>query len=188
MKPALIQLPARFQSDGENSVTILVESLGHNKGFLANERFPRGILEKQSDRPLAWSYCPGIAAELDVPRPAYDDERWTPVADLSTSLDDDVVWARTRFTLDLPPHVYAPIGLRFEGVADKAHIYLNGVLVARDWSIGPQRMFYLPEGVLNTHGDNVLVLLLWRRGAKPAAGTVELVTYTVEANNFVNIL
>jgi hypothetical protein len=186
--PEQVALPAARQREGENVLTILVDSLGHNKGFLENARYPRGILSVEADRTLAWSVRTGVAEEATVPLPAFDDSAWAQAADLGKTPSDDVLWARTRFTLDLPQHAFAPLGLHVEGVADKADIYLNGVLVARDWSVGPQRLFYLPEGVLDTHGDNILALLLWRRGGKPAAGKIELQTYTVEANNFVNVL
>ena len=186
--PTPVPLPVEAQSDGENVLMVLVESLGRNKGFLENARLPRGILGVQADRPLAWSVRGGVAGEKDVPQDDFDDSAWAEAADLGRASAGDLIWARTHFTLDLPERVFAPVGLHVEGVADKAHIYLNGVLVARDWSVCPQRRFYLPEGVLNTHGPNVLVLLLWRRGGQPAAGKIELQTYTVEANNFVNIL
>jgi len=188
VEPVSVALPATLQRKGDNAIVVLVESLGHNKGFLGNERLPRGMLAVDADRPLAWSVRAGVAGEGDVPSAAFDDSGWTGVADLSGAPADDVLWARTRFTLDLPADAYAPIGLRFDGVADKAHIYLNGVLLGRDWSVSKQRVFYLPEGVLNTHGENTLALLLWRRGGKPAAGTVALETYTVEANNHINVL
>jgi hypothetical protein len=141
-----------------------------------------------ADRPLAWSVQAGVAGEADVPALGFNDSAWAAAADLGSGPADDVVWARTHFALDLPEHVFAPLGLHVDGVADKAHIYLNGVLVARDWSISKQRMFYLPEGILNPHGDNMLALLLWRRGGKPAAGVVELKAYCAEANNYVSVL
>ena len=89
----------------------------------------------------------------------------------------EVVWARARFRLDLPPDLYAPVGLVLDGAADKAHIYLNGVLIGRHWSVCPQFKYYLPEGLLDQHGENVLALALWRRGGAPAAGDVRLEAY-----------
>lgn len=187
--PETIALPETLQASGENVLTILVQSLGHNKGFLENARYPRGILSATADRDLSWSVHAGLADEEAMPRPDLDDAGWAEAANLGEALpDDDLLWARTRFTLDLPAHAYAPIGLYLAGAADIAHIYLNGVLIARDWSVSPQRTFYLPEGVLDPHGENVLCLLFWRRGAKPAAGTVELRAFTVEANNYINVL
>ena len=186
--PVQIDLPVDGQTDGTNTLTILVESLGHNKGFLGNERLPRGVLAVEADRPLAWSVRAGIVGEDVVTQPSFDDKTWPSVADLSMGPTDDVVWARTRFVLDLPENAFAPLGLWFEGVADKAHIYLNGMLIARDWSVSPQRCFYLPEGVLNGRGENVLALLLWRRGDAPAAGRIELQAYTIEASHRVSVL
>jgi hypothetical protein len=193
VQPVAVALPAQMQKNSDNALTIVVESLGHNKGFLGNERLPRGILGVQADRPLAWSVRSGLAGEAEVTASSYNDGDWAQASDLAAAPGEDMLWARTRFSLDLPKNVYAPIGLQFDGAADKAHIYLNGLLIARDWSVCKHRRFYLPEGLLNTHGsnthgDNVLAILLWRRGGRPAAGTVELKTYVVEASNFVNIL
>ncbi len=188
-QPVDVALPTELQHEGENALAVLVESLGHNKGFLYNERFPRGILAVRADRPIAWSVRAGVTGEAEgYWQPACDDSAWAEASDLGQTPADDLVWARTRFALDLPKDAYAPLGLWLEGVAHKAHIYLNGVLVARDWSVCPQRHFYLPEGVLNLHGENVLALLLWRRGDKPAAGTVRLQAYCVQATNYVNVL
>jgi beta-galactosidase len=186
--PVNVSLPAAMQTDGENVLLVVVESLGHNKGFLGNERLPRGILAVQADHALTWSVRAGVVGEADAPTAAFDDSGWAQAGDLAALPDADLLWARTSFTLDMPKDAFAPVGLHIEGVADKAHIYLNGVLIARDWSICQHRTFYLPDGVLNTHGDNTLALLLWRRGGKPAVGTVELRAFTVEANNFVNVL
>ena len=188
VSPARVQLPPALQTDGDNVLMILVESLGHNKGFLGNERLPRGILAVAADRPLAWSMRAGVAGEGTVPALAFDDGGWAAVADLGRAPADDLLWARTHFVLDMQEDAFAPLGLHMDGVADKAHIYLNGVLLGRDWSISKQRMFYLPEGILNQRGDNVLSLLLWRRGGKPVAGTVELKAYTVEASNHISVL
>jgi hypothetical protein len=186
--PVHVDLPGALQSNGVNIVTVLVESLGHNKGFLGNERLARGILDVKTDRPLVWSVRAGIAGESEATKDDFDDGAWETVANLGEGPADDVIWARTHLALDLPAHCFAPIGLFFDGVADKAQIYLNGVLIARDWSICKHRQFYLPEGLLNLHGENTLAILLWRRGGKPAAGTVELRTYTVEASNTVSVL
>lgn len=188
VEPVQVALPPALQKEGENSLVVLVESLGHNKGFLGNERLPRGILAVQADRDLAWNVRTTFPCAADAPRPDFDDSGWPAVEDLGAAAPGDLLWARTRFSLDLPEHCFAPLGLRLDGVADKAHIYLNGVLIGRDWSVSAHRCFYLPEGVLNTHGENVLALLVWRRGGAPAAGTLRLETFTVEASNNVSIL
>ena len=99
----------------------------------------------------------------------------------------DAAWLRTRFALDLPLDTWAPIGLRLEHLADIAHVYLNGVLVGRDWSGCPEQLFYLPEGLLDLHGENTLALALWRRGQTFATARVMLETYAVEGVHVLSI-
>ncbi|MBI5957043.1 MAG: beta-galactosidase [Chloroflexi bacterium] len=181
VEPVAVALPEELCQPGRNVVAVLVESLGHNKGYIENVRLPRGLLAWASDREIRWRFRPGFTGEAEgFDAIDYEDGGWTAVKDLSHAPRDDVVWARCHFQLGLPPVVYAPLGLVFEGVADKAHIYLNGVLIARDWSISPQRKFYLPEGLLDPHGQNTLAILLWRRGGPPANGRVYLEPYGVQ--------
>lgn len=167
--PPLTVVPLHA-STGPHVITLIVESLGHNKGFVPNERFPRGLLalEAEPARSIAWRSRAGFYGQEEYAAPGLDDAAWQPVQDLSEAAGE-IVWARTRFVLDLPADVYAPIALVLGDVADKAHLYLNGVLVGRHWSVCAQRAFYLPEGLLDLHGENVLALTLWRRGDPPAA-------------------
>ena len=79
------------------------------------------------------------------------------------------------------------MGLRLTGAADRVHIWLNGVLIGRDWSISPQHTFYLPEGISNTTGDNTLTLGLWRRGNLPDNPEVGLHVYQVLAKHEVRL-
>jgi beta-galactosidase len=187
--PVTVDLPMDIQTDGDNTLAIAVESLGHNKGFFGNERWPRGILSVEADRAIAWRIRAGVWGEAEgVAQPHYDDQAWATAPNLAAMPDSDMVWTRARLSLNLPGNAWVPIGLYLEGVADKVHVYVNGVLTARDWRVCPQRLFYLPEGILNHHGENVITLLLWRRGQQAQAGQVELRPYRVESSHFVNVL
>lgn len=188
VEPDPIALPAALQTDGENVLDVIVESLGHNKGYLHNERLARGLLAAEAAVPLRWSVRAGLPGEAEgFAVPEHDDTLWVTAGE-AFDAEGELVWARTRFTLDMPEHVFAPIALCLQGVADKAHVYLNGTLIARDWSACAERRFYLPEGVLEAHGKNTLALLLWRRGERPDAGRSALEAYAVESSNHVNVL
>ena len=181
VETTIVLLPAQLLRPGRNVLAVLVESVGHTKDFNEDARRPRGLLAAEATVPVRWRARGGLAGEAEgYASIACDDAAWSPVADLAQAPASDVAWLRTRFTLDLPLDAWAPIGLRLEHLADIVHIYLNGVLVARDWSGCPERVFYLPEGLLDLHGENTLALALWRRGETPAAARVMLETYAVE--------
>ena len=168
---------------------MLVESVGHTKDFNEDARRPRGLLAAEATVPVRWRARGGLTGEAEsYASIACDDAAWSPVADLAQAPASDVAWLRTRFTLDLPLDAWAPIGLRLEHLADIVHIYLNGVLMARDWSGCPERVFYLPEGLLDLHGENTLALALWRRGRTFATARVMLETYAVEGVHVLRLI
>jgi len=197
--PTVVPLPADLLRPGRNVLAVLVESVGHTKDFTEDARRPRGLITAEVGGMKyevgsmisyfcllpsyfgCWRARDCIAGEAEgYAAIGYDDAAWSLIADLAQAPASDVAWLRTKFALDLPLDAWAPIGLRLERLADIVHVYLNGVLVARDWSGCPERVFYLPEGLLDLHGENTLALALWRRGEAPVAAQVMLETYAVE--------
>ncbi len=176
-----------------NTISVLVENLGHNKGFASfyDIMNPRGILSAEvvgdPETQISWKIQGRSAREGTDPfnasglhgeregayLPGFEDAGWLPV-DLPHDWDQDdrVVpgfagtgWYRTRFRLDLPEGMETPLCLRVRRASSKALIWINGRLMGRTWEAkGPQSRFYLPKGVLNTSGENVLAVCLWRRG------------------------
>ena len=130
------------------------------------------------------------------PLASFNDSSWTPLSLpdswATRSVPPGVGWYRTRFSLNVPAGIWAPMGLRLTppggGVAGpgqanyQALIYLNGWLVGRYINnLGPQNTFYLPQGLLRTHGSNTLAIAEW--SLSPGAGglgTVSLVPYEIE--------
>jgi beta-galactosidase len=189
VETTIVPLPAQLLRPGRNVLAVLVESVGHTKDFNEDARRPRGLLAAEATVPVRWRARGGLAGEAEgYASIACDDAAWSPVADLAQAPASDVAWLRTRFALDLPLDAWAPIGLRLEHLADIVHIYLNGVLVARDWSGCPERVFYLPEGLLDLHGENTLALALWRRGRTFATARVMLETYAVEGVHVLRLI
>lgn len=177
----------------DNVVSVLTESMGHDEGWIAGPvaQSPQGILSAQltgSPTPVNWRIQGDIGGEtpLDAERgllnasglygerrgwylPQFDDSAWqsvTPPDDWKTrGVTSDLGWYRTRFQLNEPDGASAPIALTLPHASDKAYIWLNGWLLGRYWEQeGPQHAFYLPDGILNPHGDNVLVIAVWNRG------------------------
>ena len=85
-----------------------------------------------------------------------------------------VGWYRTHFTLKLPRGADVPVGLRISDPTKdpyEALIFLNGWLMGRFANdLGPQHLFYLPQGVLNAHGPNTLALAVISHGSDGSGG------------------
>jgi aryl-phospho-beta-D-glucosidase BglC (GH1 family) len=178
----------------DNVIAVLTESLGHDEGWLAGPlaQSPQGIISAQlagAAESVVWRIQGDAGGEhpADSVRgifnasglfgerngwylPGFNDTGWQTVA-----LPDNwsarqaggvaVGWYRTHFTLNLPANTQIPLGLTLPHVSDKAVIWLNGWLLGRYWEQeGPQHTFYLPEGILNPNGDNVLSIAAWNRG------------------------
>ncbi|MFG1877130.1 beta-galactosidase [Sphaerisporangium sp. NPDC049003] len=96
--------------------------------------------------------------------PGYPDGSWRKAAG---AVAPGVTWLRTTFRLDLPKGQDTSVALRFGapgGTGDLPHgyrvlVFLNGWNVGQfSGDIGPQRDFYLQEGLLRHHGANTLAL------------------------------
>jgi hypothetical protein len=85
-----------------------------------------------------------------------------------------VGWYRTSFSLRLPGGVDVPIGLRITDPTRDAYealIFLNGWMLGRYANnVGPQHLFYLPEGVLHPRGRNVLAVAVISHGSDGSGG------------------
>jgi beta-galactosidase len=110
--------------------------------------------------------------------PAFDDHAWRPVGLPDRWAADHappgVGWYRTRFKLALPRGVDVPVGLRISDSSRseyEAVIFVNGWMMGRYANrVGPQRIFYLPEGILYPRGRNVLAIAVISRGADGSGG------------------
>jgi hypothetical protein len=84
-------------------------------------------------------------------------------------------WLRTRVTLDLPRGHDVQLGLAIGDTAsprsdreNRALIFINGWNMGQFIAhVGPQRVFVIPPGILDPHGDNTIALAVTTDG-KPA--------------------
>jgi hypothetical protein len=166
-----VKLPAEYYRPGENVLTVLVESLGHNKGFLEDLKNPRGIVYAAAGREdLEWRVRGGLVPGESGMTPRVDFSRVPITAAEEVQLPHSwpeglhgVGLYQTSFTLNLETADSPPLGLFLFTAQEKANLYLNCWLVGRYWeSAGPQKVFYLPSGLLNLQGDNQLAVTLWR--------------------------
>jgi hypothetical protein len=171
-------------NEGRNVIVILVESLGHNKGFADDGGLPRGIVDIDTgDTPIGWRYRAGLVrGERGMnPLVAFEGiER--------TQTQQEVVlphaWSaephgiglyETCFTLDGVDPKTTTLSLSFDPGHGKTNLYLNGYLVGRYWpEMGPQRQFLLPWGLLHPDEENQLAIAVWKRSARGALGKVRL--------------
>jgi beta-galactosidase GanA len=81
-------------------------------------------------------------------------------------------WLRTRVKLDLPRGHDVQLGLAFgatnrprSGRENRALIFVNGWNLGQFIAhVGPQRVFVIPPGILDPHGDNTIALAVTTDG------------------------
>jgi len=179
---ANVSLPAGYMEDGENVLVILVESLGFNKGFQEDLHLPRGIVSVEGGGDVEWRVRGGLLPGEEGLTPLVDMDACDLYDEMEVTVPhrwpEDMTGIglyRTRFSLDLPGPDDPPIGLHVPRGAEKMNIYLNGSLVGRYWeSRGPQRLFYLPAGILKWKGENELCIAAWRWDDPVTLGRVHL--------------
>jgi beta-galactosidase GanA len=104
--------------------------------------------------------------------PEFKDADWRPGV-VGQALQPGVTWYRTRFDLDVPAGQDASIGLAFGDTdqprSDRAYrvlIFVNGWHMGQFIAnVGPQRVFSLPEHILNHRGRNSIALVVSTDGA-----------------------
>ncbi|KAJ7898549.1 glycoside hydrolase family 35 protein [Mycena olivaceomarginata] len=105
--------------------------------------------------------------------PGYDDSAWTEsCTPLTGTTKAGVTAYRTTFELDLPTGSDIPLAFDFalDSVAPyRTLIYVNGWQFGRFLSsLGPQVSYPIPEGILNHHGKNEVLISLWALNATGA--------------------
>lgn len=117
--------------------------------------------------------------------PGFDDSGWQRVSAAPAQLKPGTTWYRTRFNLAVPERQDATIALAF-GDTDKPRsaaryrvlIFVNGWHMGQFIAhVGPQRVFPIPEGILDHRGENRIALAVTSDGAPGnALEPVRLVT------------
>ena len=184
-EPAVeIALPGKLQdANGTNVLAVLVESLGHNKGFAGDDyRNPRGILSAALDgEPVTWrlraGLMPGISGDVLGEEGACNVDTWpeAATADQPPALPADapLVAYTSTLTAPLPPGHWAPLEIEVAGCPGKGFLAVNDTLVGRLWpAMGPQRRFVVPPAWLDANGSCEITLVVWSRGEAGTVGPV----------------
>ncbi len=117
--------------------------------------------------------------------PGFNDRGWTQASVPSAQAAEGTSWYRTSFDLDVPKGQDATIGIAFGDTtkprSEKAYrvlIFVNGWHMGQFIAhVGPQRVFPVPEGILNHRGRNSIALAVTSDGAPGnALEEVKLVT------------
>jgi hypothetical protein len=117
--------------------------------------------------------------------PGFDDSHWAPAHLPAAAAQAGTSWYRTRFDLAVPKGQDATIGIAFGDTnVPRSTARYRVLLFVNGWNmgqfiahVGPQRIFPVPEGILNHHGPNTLALAVTSDGAPgDALEQVRLVT------------
>jgi hypothetical protein len=117
--------------------------------------------------------------------PGFDDTTWAAATVPAAASSAGTIWYRTRFDLAVPTGQDATIALAFGDTATprspgryRVLLFVNGWNMGQFIAhVGPQRVFPIPEGILNHRGANTIALAVTSDGAPgDALETVKLVT------------
>ncbi len=124
--------------------------------------------------------------------PGYPDQDWQdvtlPDSWPARGVPPGIGWYRTSFSLGLPRSSYVPVDVQVSGPGPgagtagyRAFIYVNGWLIGRYVNnVGPQHQFYVPAGILNDHGPNMLAIAVW--GLDGSSGGLPQVSLVAAGN------
>ena len=200
-----IAFPADLvRPDGDNVVSVLVRNMGHNEDGGNNDghKKPRGLLSASltgSGSTPTWRIQGARGGEdtfdttrgvlnngglhgerAGYPLPGYPTGSWETVGTPTASATPGVSWYSTDVKLDLPKDQDTPIGLHFGGdysTKYRALVFVNGWNLGQYVNdVGPQRTFYLPQGILRHQGSNRISLAVWSDDGA-GLGPVSLTTY-----------
>ncbi len=182
-KTIKVRLPKKLLKE-ENTVILLVESLGHNKGFMEDLHNPRGLVFARTKKEkLNWQALSGLLP---------GEKGITPRVDFSNLIKDaKPIKLPHQFSSESALGIYfvdfqlysspdnPPRGVKIKASQGRANIYLNGWLVGRYWAeVGPQKVFYLPPDLLNLRGKNQLQIVVWGWKKQTTISKIELVEYS----------
>lgn len=195
-------LAVMVRNDGHNWDLDLDEAHKEARGLVSVSIEPVG--GRSFAVPIAWKIQGKLGGE-DLPDPArgpanngglygermgwhlpgFDDSKWTAATVPASTAAAGTTWYRTHFDLAVPKGQDATIALGFGDTTTPRSPHRYRVLIfVNGWNmgqfvahIGPQRVFPIPEGILNHRGANTIALAVTSDGAPgDALETVKLMT------------
>ncbi len=155
--PITVQL-AQLGNPGDNVIAVYVQNQGAGGGIWKPVVFKWG-----SGVPLTTDmrFHHSLAGKLaDWQSGAFDDSGWkTSKGWESVQSPDKITWYRVEFTVPTRAGWIVPWRLHIESTGS-GQIWINGKLLGRFFSTGPQKDFYLPDAWLNMKGKNSIVFMM----------------------------
>ncbi|KAF9465548.1 glycoside hydrolase family 35 protein [Collybia nuda] len=183
---------------GDNVLTVIHDSTGMNQNFQIDDevKTPRGIrgyqLFSDDNKDFTqWRLAGNIGGEnapdkvrgpyneggwwferVGAHLPGYDASAWKSCSPYQGIAKPGVTVYRTTFDLNFPAGSDIPLAFDFSLDNVTPHrvlIYVNGWQFGRFLSsLGPQTSYPIPEGILNHHGKNEILVSLWALGEQGA--------------------
>ncbi|MBN2191013.1 MAG: beta-galactosidase [Candidatus Aureabacteria bacterium] len=98
-----------------------------------------------------------------------DESAWidAPAAEKYVVQEDagNLIWFRRRFSLNIDKEHTAPVFVEVKSLSNRCLIYVNGFLLGKYESVGPQNRFFIPDSLLKK--ENEMVILLEGPGFHP---------------------
>ncbi|CAO3669777.1 unnamed protein product [Umbelopsis vinacea] len=171
----------------ENVLSLLMWTTGHEEDWNNNDQYktPRGYtgvtLVGGNNATISWKVQGNLGGEdiVDTVRgplnegglygermgwhlPGYPDHSWQQVSVPETKQRPGVSWYRTTFDLNIPKNHDVPLGIRFtdnKSERYRALLFINGWQFGKYANdLGPQTLYYVPEGILNHNGENTIAI------------------------------
>ena len=194
--------PALLRRGNANAIAVLFENAPHDEDFNRDSTSvpPRGILRARLTRGngnIAWRIlgngefngdpvrgpldAGGLAGEIaGWQDAAFDDRSWAPATLRARAGRSGITWYRAHVPLNvsLPSDEFLALHVAAAPGADyRASIFINGWLMTHYASAGLQsHTFPLPEGIVDTHGENAIAIALWSLDGRSSFGGVSLTT------------
>ena len=185
-----------------NVVSVLVENMGHNEDFRADDtqkeaRGLTGAALAGAATAVTWR-IQGNVDTADPVRgalntgglfgerngwylPGFADGSWATVDLPHTAGLPGVAWYRTSVNPHLPAGQDTSVGLRIDDDPARhyrAQIFVNGWQLGQYINgVGPQHSFPVPAGILRPDADNTIAVAVWSTDEGGGLGTVRLEVY-----------
>ncbi|KAG2179941.1 hypothetical protein INT43_003728 [Umbelopsis isabellina] len=193
-----------LQSGKENVLSLLMWTTGHEEEGSNGDEFktPRGFsgvaLEGAENTTITWKVQGNLGGEhiVDTTRgpynegglygerngwhlPGYPDNGWKSVSLPESTPRSGVSWYRTTFELNIPKEHDVPLGIKFHNSTSERYrslLFINGWQFGKYANdLGPQSLYYVPEGILNHNGQNTIAV-----GVIAIDESVSLASITIE--------
>ncbi|HLL68281.1 MAG TPA: beta-galactosidase [Micromonosporaceae bacterium] len=199
---ATFDIPAgALRAGQDNVVAVLVRNMGHNQTY-GNKGFmePRGLTSATflgASTAITWRLQGNTGGEtpLDAVRGAYNngglygenagwslpgfpDSGWARTTLPAATQAPGVTWYRTTANLRLRADQDTAVGIRISDDPTRryrATIFVNGWNIGQYINdLGPQRVFPVPNGILNPRGENTIAIASWSVDGSAGIGAVSL--------------